>query len=285
MKCNSEVKLFSNWQNQRPLVKYRNVEPDALMSPFYTSDAAQIEMESSAISKCIHKMSGLLDLYEQASLEYKQNYIDCHLVIKFLFEYMEMYKGVKEKRTQLIAEIKRHLKPSTTYCSMRDPLRQVCFLITEILCFYKREIFNIMKLLKPVYREVNFLSEHEQSELDQLNNRCFQIIDMYIQLNDIRNEHFQQMYDEERENAWNQQKKTWSNEILVWDSLLVKLLNSNYLLVRDKLESILSTQREHFTDRMSKFDQLAAYANEIKHDTTLQTVLYKETSHLLSRQK
>lgn len=50
-----------------------------------------------------------------------------------------------------------------------------------------------MKLLKPLYRH-EFLSEHELSELDKLNNRCFQIIDMYIQLNDIRNDHFQQMY-------------------------------------------------------------------------------------------
>lgn len=108
---------------------------------------------------------------------------------------MEMYKRVKKKRIQIIAEIQRYLKPSSSYSSMRDPLRQVCFLITEILCFYKQEIFNILKLLKPVYREANFLSEHEQSELDQLNNRCFQIVDMYIQLNDIRNKHFQQMYE------------------------------------------------------------------------------------------
>lgn len=193
-KCNSEVKLFSNWQNQRPLVKYHKTEPDAL-TPFYTDDAAQRELESNIIGKCIHKMSGLLDLYEQTSFKCKQNYIDCHLIIKFLFEYMEMYKRVKEKRFQIVTEIKRYLKPSSSYSSMRHPLRQVCFLITEILCFYRQEIFNIMKLLKPVYREANFLSEHEQSELDQLNNRCFQIVDMYIQLNDIRNEHFQQMYE------------------------------------------------------------------------------------------
>lgn len=88
---------------------------------------------------------------------------------------------------------------------------------------------------------------------------------------------------EERETAWNQQKKTWSDEILIWDNLLVKLLKSNYFLVKDKLENTLNTQRKHFADQTSKFDQLAAYANEIKHDTTLQTVLYKEVSQLLNQ--
>ena len=53
-------------------------------------------------------------------------------------------------------------------------------------------------------------------------------------------------FSEERENAWNQQKKTWNAEIGVWDNLMVKLLSSNYLLIKDKLESTLHLQRAHF---------------------------------------
>ena len=161
-------------------------------TPFYTDDEAKRNIENNQYLKCTQKMSTLFQQYDDSSRKYKQNYIDSNLVIKYLYEYMEIYKGVKERRILLMAEIKRYLQ-QPSYSSLRDPLRQVCFLIKEILYFYKKEIFNIMKLLKPVYRN-NFLSEHEQSELDQLNNRCFQIIDMYIQLNDIRNEHFQQMY-------------------------------------------------------------------------------------------
>lgn len=190
-KCNSEVQLFSNWENNKPMVKYQQAI-DHQVTPFYTENVHKREIDQSRQTKCIEKMSQLFFKYDQASLKYKQNYIDCNLVIKYLHEYLEIYKLVKERRNLLMVEIKRHLQHSL-YSSIRDPLRQVCFFIKEILYFYKKEIFNIIKLLKPVYRD-NFLTEHEQTELDQLNNRCFQIIDMYIQLNDIRNDHFQQMY-------------------------------------------------------------------------------------------
>ena len=190
-KCNSETKLFSNWQNNKPLVKYRHIE-QAPSTPFYTEDTNKREIEQSLQAECTAKMSQLFRKYNQASLSYKQNFINCNFVIKYLYEYMEIYELVKEKRNLVMLEIKWYLKQSL-YSFNRDPLRQVCFLIKEILYFYKKEIFAIMKLLKPVYRD-NFLTEHEQTELDQLNNRCFQIIDMYIQLNEIRNEHFQQMY-------------------------------------------------------------------------------------------
>lgn len=85
---------------------------------------------------------------------------------------------------------------------------------------------------------------------------------------------------EEREDAWRQQKGAWDNEILVWDQLIVKLLNSNYLLIKEKLEGALNTQREHFQDRFAKFDQLTSYVNEIKLDTDLHSVLYKDITVL-----
>ena len=80
--------------------------------------------------------------------------------------------------------------------------------------------------------------------------------------------------------AWMQQKKTWNNEIVVWDNLIVKLLNSNYLLIKDKLDYALHSQKSHFQDRMEKFDQLSNYVNEIKHDPVLQSILYENIQQL-----
>lgn len=172
-------------------MRYHHPQDEAV-TPFDTEDTAKRDFKQSQYAKCVQKMAALFQQYDQSSGMYRRNYIDCNLAIKYLYEYMEIYKLVKEKRCLQMGEIQHYLKQGL-YSSLRDPLRQVCFLIKEILYFYKKEIFNIMKLLKPLYRH-EFLSEHELSELDKLNNRCFQIIDMYIQLNDIRNDHFQQMY-------------------------------------------------------------------------------------------
>ena len=61
----------------------------------------------------------------------------------------------------------------------------------------------------------------------------------------------------------------------------MKLLQSNYLLIKEKLEGTLSTQKDHFQDRLDKFDQLTAYTNEVKQDPVLQPVLYQDISTLI----
>ncbi|KAI2804201.1 hypothetical protein BLOT_003180 [Blomia tropicalis] len=278
IKCNSETKLFSNWENSKPLVKYHRRNEWDLISPFYIEDSDKRDQEKILYFKCLSKMRHLFQTYEETASTFKKNFQDCTKTVKCLFEYVEIYKSIKRKRCIIMKEIKHYLVQNS-YTSTRDPLRHVCFLIQEILYFYKKEIFHIMKLLKSIFIE-NFLSEQEQLELEQLNNRCFQIVDMYIQLNEIRNNHFQRMYNEEREKAWSQQKKVWNNEIIIWDNLIIKLLQSDYILIKDKLEATLNQQKAYSQSRIEKFDLLNSYVREIRHDSVLQSVLYQDIEQL-----
>lgn len=184
------MKLFSNWEQNKPLVKYHT--NDVKLSSFYIEDEGKRKTDENLFAKSSEKMIDLLQNYHQSSAKYKEIFIDCNFIVKYLVDFMRIYKTIKEKRLFIMSEIKKYLK-HCLYSAIRDPLRQVCFLVKEMLNFYKIEIFNIMKLLKPIYKG-DFLTEHEQSELEQLSNRGFQIIDMYIQVNDIRNHHFQQMF-------------------------------------------------------------------------------------------
>lgn len=87
-------------------------------------------------------------------------------------------------------------------------------------------------------------------------------------------------FSEERETIWSQQKKIWNKEINIWDSLFIKLLKSNYLLVNDKLKATIQSQNERLKERFAQFETLKSFVDEIKCDSKLQTILYTELDQI-----
>jgi len=61
---------------------------------------------------------------------------------------------------------------------------------------------------------------------------------------------------------------------------MVKLLKSNYLLVKDKLEANLNVQKTFFQTRLEKFDLLNRHANEARQDPILHPILFKDIGQL-----
>lgn len=185
------MKLYSNWNQQKPLIKYRQPENDQF-APYFAEDVLQESIDKNFYNDNLKAAWRLVASYRETETSYKKNFMDCSLIVKYMFELLKVYKDVKEKREGNLTNIHKYLQ-DPNYSSVKDPLRQVCFLTKELLYFYKSQIFALIKLLRPI-NCINFLSESEQSELHELNNRCFQIIDMYIQLNEMRNNHFQRMF-------------------------------------------------------------------------------------------
>ena len=184
------MKLFSNWDQQKPLIKYHKFNNDNF-APFFTENPLQENHDTLIYQDHLLKLTKLYNDYNDVALRYRKEYFDCTVVLKFLYNLISIYKIAKEKRNNLLSNIQRFLQESYSY--VRDPLRQVCFLTKELLNFYKTDILSVIKLLKPVYAS-DFLSETERNELYELNNRCSEIIEMYALLNEMRNRHFQQMF-------------------------------------------------------------------------------------------
>lgn len=167
-------------------------EESATAPPFYVEDPGQKELDQTVYDENFKTISMLYRDYADLALKYNQNNVDHEEATRYLFAYIDTYRQLAEKRQKALAEIRRFMDESP-YNHIRDPLRQVSFANRELLYFYKKEIFNNIRQLRPIFRK-GLLAESDQRELHELNNRCFQIIDMYIQLNEMRDQQFQHLF-------------------------------------------------------------------------------------------
>ena len=227
--------------------------------------------------ECITKLTTLLTTHSSSKKAYEDHSksIESFDALKFLFDFKTFFQSVETRRLKDFHDIRSNLYDQP-YNASRDPLRRVCFLIKALLSFNKDSIFFLLKLLKQLRK---FLTDIEQNELNQLNNRCFQIMDMYLQMNDLRNEHFFRMYSEEKEQLWTEQKAVWRSEIEIWDGLMCKLLQSNYQIVFVKVKKHLENCEELFEKRMEDFDQLQRYFIATENNAFLKPILQKDVTY------
>lgn len=275
----SENKLYENWDKHHPLVKHDHQKQSNQdhLSYNFMDPKIKDKLDQEIRQECITKLTKHLSTYNESKQSYENtsNGIEPLSALKFLYEFKTFFEQIQERRLKDFREIRKNLY-ELPYNSSRDPLRRVCFLLQNLLSFNKDSIFSLLKLLK---KSKKFLQECEQKELTELNNRCFQIMDMYLQMNDLRNEHFFRMYSEEKEEIWNEQTQVWKSEIDIWDGLMCKLLQSNYQIVFDKLNKHLKDCEILFTERLTNFDELQRYFIEIENNAFLKTILQKDVSY------
>lgn len=63
---------------------------------------------------------------------------------------------------------------------------------------------------------------------------------------------------------------------------MVNLLRSNYHLIKDKFEAQLSMLKDLLRDRITKFDQLKFFVEEIRHDHNLKDLAHVDIHKLES---
>lgn len=155
-------------------------------------DKEQIQIDQNHYEESLAIIEKHLNEYKIAATEFKNSFIDSSAAVQYLLKQIELYEEVKKMRENFFTNWKQYLNDNA-YNYINDPLRHVCFQIRELLYFYKSLITDNLKRLKEIYVN-NFFSKTEQDELETLNQRCVQIIDMYLNLNELRNKHFQNMY-------------------------------------------------------------------------------------------
>lgn len=172
------------------MVKYKEArsEPPFLIE----KDNEQIKMDHDQYEDNLAIVAKHFNEYKIAAFEFKNSFIDSTAAVQYLLKQNELYEEVKMKRENFFTNWKQYFNDNG-YNYINDPLRHVCFQIRELLHFYKSLITDNLKRLKEIYGN-NFFNKTEQDELDALNQRCVQIIDMYLNLNELRNKHFQNMY-------------------------------------------------------------------------------------------
>ncbi|OTF77260.1 hypothetical protein BLA29_002049 [Euroglyphus maynei] len=279
---NRETRLLDNWDHNKSLVKhYRSME-NLTCPPFYIEDDIQIEFDQKQYDDHMDKVADIFRQYHQAAKDYRTNFIDTKMAVNYLLRQAELDEKIQEKRENFFSQWNRHVNQckNVNYNYQSDPLRQICFAIRELLHFYKSLIDDNLKRLNMIIDE-KFLNTVERVELVQLNDRCSQIIDMYLNLNESRDGHFQTMFYEEREKQWPSQCDRWSKEINVWDSLFIKLFDSNYQIIYNRVEKFLEKQRHLLQDRLVKLEQLQNLIHDIEQDERLQSIMYTDIDQLL----
>ncbi|XP_046915888.2 uncharacterized protein LOC124496415 [Dermatophagoides farinae] len=282
-KWNQETKLLDNWDQNKSLVKHHRSMQNLTDPPFYIEDDIQIEFDRKQYDNHVQKVATIFRQYHQAAKDYRTNFIDTNMAVDYLLRQAELDELIEEKRNIFFSQWNRYViqcNGGSNYNYQSDPLRQICFAIRELLHFYKSLVDDNLKRLNSIIDEKLFTAT-ERNELGQLNDRCLQIIDMYLNLNESRDGHFQTMFCEEREKQWHEQCDRWSEEIQVWDTLFIKLFDSNYQLIYDRLDKFLQQQRNLLHDRLIKLEQLQHLIRDIEHDDRLQSILHIDIDQLL----
>ncbi|CAG2177566.1 unnamed protein product [Oppiella nova] len=103
--------------------------------------------------------------------------------------------------------------------------------------------------------------------------RAVKIIDMYIDVNNDRNDEFQLFYDEEADNRWEQQESEWITEYEVWDVMTQKLMDSYGNILKDKLTQVLAEETEALAERERLLKDLTTFTAQLKKDPNLSILL------------
>nr|XP_027203505.1 uncharacterized protein LOC113797344 isoform X1 [Dermatophagoides pteronyssinus] len=289
---NRETKLMDNWDQNKSMVRHHrsmenlNVDPP----PFYIEDDIQIEMNQKRYENYMQKMTEIFRQYHQVAKDYRNNFIDTNMIVDYLLRQAELDEKIEEKRNEFFSQWNRHVNRcfssksttlTTNYNYQSDPLRQICFAIRKLLRFYKSIIDDNQNRLNIMIIDEKLFTIVERNELVQLNDRCLQIIDIYLNLNESRDNHFQTMFYEEREKQWPEQCRRWSDEIAVWDNLFIKLFDSNYQLLYNRLDKFLEKQRCLLQERLSRLQQLQNLIHNLENDKRLQSIVYIDIDKFL----
>ncbi|KPM11715.1 hypothetical protein QR98_0102890 [Sarcoptes scabiei] len=275
-KCKSEAKLSSNWEQKRRLVKSNResrIKDSIGLSavPFHIDDPNQLEIDRKNYENNLKLFRTQLSDYEIISRRYKNDYIDASLAIDYLLKQVEIYDEIKQRRKKFLLDWSKNFK-SEIYNYVNDPLRQMCFSIRTMLEFYKSIVAANVERMKRFNSMQKFFNRSESEDLDELNQRCLQIIELYISLNEIRDQHFQNI--EERDSHWLEQRKIWSQEITIWDEVFVELFDSNYHLVRKRIDEILCEQRSSLKERLKRLRNLECSIDRFNADENLRSILF-----------
>ncbi|CAG2170776.1 unnamed protein product, partial [Oppiella nova] len=116
-------------------------------------------------------------------------------------------------------------------------------------------------------------TDEEAIQLSDVMERAVKIIDMYIDVNNDRNDEFQLFYDEEADNRWEQQESEWITEYEVWDVMTQKLMDSYGNILKDKLTQVLAEETEALAERERLLKDLTTFTAQLKKDPNLSILL------------
>ena len=72
----------------------------------------------------------------------------------------------------------------------------------------------------------------------------------------------------------------WKEEIQVWDNLFMKLFDSNYLLIRNRIEEIMDKQKTLLKERLTQFENLKYFIEQSNDNYQLRPILYFDIEQL-----
>ncbi|CAG2122609.1 unnamed protein product, partial [Medioppia subpectinata] len=171
------------------------------------------------------------------------------------------------KDKQLVLQRFGHLK-----------LRMKCFDIVDHLRYHNMCVECIRNL--PDFETI--LNADELVQLREVMDRAVKIIDMYIDVNNNRNNEFQLLYDEEADTRWETQENEWYIEYEVWNVMTEKLMDSYKSILKDKLNQVLTQVTDALAVREQSVKELTSFTTKFKTDPNLSALLTENVYDLMS---